>query len=190
MEQGEFAREQRGAGAAAPEGGGDLRKRLIFGREAVSRGEMPRGVLGEGGAALRREDGKLGSDDRRGALVGGDEFEEFIPWKRGCHGWVLWCREVRGLARKEIARAGCSAWAAARPHTVVAPLAAWTRPLVTGDDVELAPGERVPAASLMFLDGLHANALGTWHLLDLLDHLLERELAIAPDVFRPARPPG
>jgi|JI10StandDraft_1071094.scaffolds.fasta_scaffold03614_8 hypothetical protein len=79
-------------------------------------------------------------------------------------------------------------WAAARPHTLVLPLAAWTAPLVTGADIELAPGEQVPARDLMFFDGLHANALGTWHLLDLVDHTLERELAVPADALRLVRP--
>ena len=80
------------------------------------------------------------------------------------------------------------AWAAARPRTVVLPLAAWTRPLVTGAEIELAPGERVPASQLMFLDGLHANLLGTWHLLDEIDHALERDLGVPAAALRLARP--
>jgi hypothetical protein len=80
------------------------------------------------------------------------------------------------------------AWAK-RDHVVVVPLAAWTEPLRSGSTIEIAPGESVPAASLMALDGLHANPLGTWYLLDRLDHFLEAKLPGTPkDAIVFARP--
>lgn len=80
------------------------------------------------------------------------------------------------------------AWAK-RDRVVVVPLAAWTEPLRSGSTIEIAPGENVPAASLMALDGLHANPLGTWYLLDRLDHFLEAKLPGTPkDAIVFARP--
>jgi hypothetical protein len=68
-----------------------------------------------------------------------------------------------------------AAWAQ-RDRVLLVPLAEWTAPLRAGADIELAPGEKVPAASLMSIDGLHANALGTWYLLDRLDRFIEQKL--------------
>ncbi|HEU4612103.1 MAG TPA: hypothetical protein VFS15_08500 [Kofleriaceae bacterium] len=80
------------------------------------------------------------------------------------------------------------AWAK-RDRVVMVPLAAWTEPLRSGATIEIAPGENVPAASLMALDGLHANPLGTWYLLDRLDHFLEAKLPGTPkDALVFARP--
>jgi hypothetical protein len=64
------------------------------------------------------------------------------------------------------------AWSS-RERVLLIPLVEWTDPLRTDADVEIAPGEKVPARSLMALDGLHTNALGTWYLLDRLDHFIE-----------------
>jgi len=78
------------------------------------------------------------------------------------------------------------AWAT-RDRVLLVPLTAWTAPLRSGGTIELRPGERVPAASLMSIDGLHANALGTWYLLDRLDQLIEEKLPGTPKdalVFR------
>ncbi len=72
-----------------------------------------------------------------------------------------------------------AAWAR-RDRVLLVPLAAWTDPLRSGAEIELAPGEKVPAASLMALDGLHANPLGTWYLLDHLDHFIEAKLPGTP----------
>ena len=71
------------------------------------------------------------------------------------------------------------AWAT-RDRVVLVPLTEWTAPLRSGGTVELAPGERVAASTLMAIDGLHANALGTWYLLDRLDHFLEQKLPGTP----------
>jgi hypothetical protein len=60
---------------------------------------------------------------------------------------------------------------------VLVPLAEWTAPLRTGAKVKLPTGETVDAAELMSIDGLHANPLGTWYLLDKLDHFLEGKIA-------------
>jgi hypothetical protein len=46
----------------------------------------------------------------------------------------------------------------------------------------------VPARDLVFIDGLHANDLGLWYLLDRLDHLLTAELGVAPDALVFVRP--
>lgn len=72
-----------------------------------------------------------------------------------------------------------AAWAK-RDRVLVVPLAAWTEPLRSGAEIEIAPGEKVPAASLMSFDGLHANPLGTWYLLDRLDHFIEDKLPGTP----------
>lgn len=80
------------------------------------------------------------------------------------------------------------AWAAARPRTIVLPLAAWTAPLLADGEVELAPGERVSAATLLFLDHLHPNPLGLWYLLTRVDAALEADLAVAPGALVFARP--
>src|SRR5262249_45470061 len=68
-----------------------------------------------------------------------------------------------------------AAWAQ-RERVLLVPLTEWTAPLRTGGDVELAPGEKVAAASLLSIDGLHSNPLGTWYLLDKLDHFIEQKL--------------
>jgi len=80
------------------------------------------------------------------------------------------------------------AWAAARPRTVVLPLGAWTAPLLADAEVELAPGERIAAAQLLFLDHLHPNPLGLWYLLGRVDAALEADLAVSPAALVFARP--
>ena len=80
------------------------------------------------------------------------------------------------------------AWAE-RERVLFVPLAAWSEPLRTNADVEITPGEKVPASSLMALDGLHANPLGTWYLLDKLDRYIEEKLSGTPkDALRFVRP--
>jgi hypothetical protein len=83
-----------------------------------------------------------------------------------------------------------AAWAATRPHVRVIPLAVWSAPLHSDGTVELAPGERVPASSLMALDGLHVNTLGDWYLLTRLVDYIAHELPGTPaDALVFARPP-
>jgi len=81
-----------------------------------------------------------------------------------------------------------------RERVLYVPFAAWAEPLAKGGDIELAPGEKVPAHTLVAPDGLHANALGVWALLDRLDKLIESELPGTPKsalVFvRPATRPA
>lgn len=178
-----FFRDPDGNGAAAVEAALAHRPTLVIALDFLfwfAYADAPAEVR-----AARLERGLALLERLPGTLVVGD-----LPDMRGANPHLLPPTAVPSPEELAVLDRRIAAWAAARPHTVVAPLAAWTRPLVTGEEVELAPGERVPAATLMFLDGLHANALGTWHLLDLLDHLLERELAVAPDVLRPARPPS
>lgn len=67
-----------------------------------------------------------------------------------------------------------------RERVVLVPFAAWAAPLANNEPIEIAPGETVAARSLMAPDGLHANALGTWFLLDKLDHYLETKLPGTP----------
>jgi hypothetical protein len=69
---------------------------------------------------------------------------------------------------------------AKRERVLLVPFAAWAEPLSQGGEVEIAPGERVPAASLVGPDGLHANHLGAWALLDRLDHFIEQALPDTP----------
>jgi hypothetical protein len=88
-------------------------------------------------------------------------------------------------ANKEIV-----AWVGKKDHVVLVPLVQWTEPLRTGAKVKLPTGETVDATELMAVDGLHANPLGTWYVLDKLDHYLEQKIpgAAADDlVFK--RPP-
>jgi hypothetical protein len=87
-------------------------------------------------------------------------------------------------ANKEIAT-----WAK-KDHVVLVPLAEWTSPLRTGANVKLPTGEMVEAAELMALDGLHANPLGTWYVLDKLDHFLEATIpGTSKDALVFKRPP-
>lgn len=72
-----------------------------------------------------------------------------------------------------------STWAR-RDRVLFVPFAEWATPLAAGGSVEITPGERVPASSLVGPDGLHANALGAWALLDRLDHLIETALPDTP----------
>ncbi len=118
-----------------------------------------------------------------GTLAVGD-----LPDMRGAHPRMLTPASVPPADQLDALNQRIRQWAAARPATLVVPLAAWTKPLLTGAAIELSPGETVTARDLMFLDGLHANALGTWYLLDQLDRLLERELAVPADALRPPRP--
>lgn len=78
-------------------------------------------------------------------------------------------------ATLDAANARIRSWAS-RERVVLVPIAEWTAPLRAGGDIEIAPGEKVPATSLMSIDGLHANPLGTWYLLDRLDHFIEQRL--------------
>jgi len=79
---------------------------------------------------------------------------------------------------------------ASRERVLLVPLTEWTEPLRAGTDVVLAGGDKVPAASLMALDGLHANPLGVWYLLDRLDHYIEEKLPGTPkDALVFKRPP-
>ena len=78
---------------------------------------------------------------------------------------------------------------AKKDHVVWVPLAAWTEPLRSGAKVKLPTGETVEAAELMAIDGLHANPLGTWYVLDKLDHFLEARIAgSTPDALVFKRP--
>ncbi|HVV86805.1 MAG TPA: hypothetical protein VHE35_27395 [Kofleriaceae bacterium] len=120
-----------------------------------------------------------------GTLAVGD-----LPDMRTASAHILDPSAVPAPAELAAMNARIRAWAAARPHTVVLPLADWTAPLLTGAELELAPGERVPAGRLMFLDGLHPNALGTWHVLDLVDRALEHDLGVPADALRLTRPAG
>lgn len=82
-----------------------------------------------------------------------------------------------------------AAWATSRARVLHVPFAAWAAPLAQGGDIELAPGERVPARALVAIDGLHANALGVWYLLDRLDRFIEERLPGTPrDALVFARP--
>jgi len=95
---------------------------------------------------------------------------------------------IPSQATLDAANARIREWAK-RDRVLLVPLAEWTEPLRAGADVEIAPGEKRPAASLMALDGLHANPLGTWYLLSRLDHFIEEQLPGTPiDALVFARP--
>ena len=72
-----------------------------------------------------------------------------------------------------------SAWSK-RERVLLIPFASWAEPLAAGGEIELSSGERVPASSLVGPDGLHTNPLGTWAILDRLDHFIERALPGTP----------
>jgi hypothetical protein len=79
---------------------------------------------------------------------------------------------------------------AARERVLLVPLTEWTEPLRAGTEVALAEGETMPAAALMAIDGLHANPLGVWYLLDRLDRYIEDKLPGTPkDALVFKRPP-
>lgn len=82
---------------------------------------------------------------------------------------------IPSQAALDAANARIRSWSA-RDRVLLVPLAEWTAPLRNGDEVTLPGGDRVPAAELMALDGLHANALGTYYVLDKLDHYIETKL--------------
>lgn len=80
---------------------------------------------------------------------------------------------------------------ATRERVLLVPLGEWTEPLRAGAEVMLSTGEKVAARSLMALDGLHANPLGVWYLLDRLDHYIEEKLpGTSRDALRFERPPA
>ncbi len=64
-----------------------------------------------------------------------------------------------------------AAWAG--PGKWVVPFAAWAAPLAKNAPVTMPDGSQVAANKLMAADGLHANPLGTFYVLSLLDHWLE-----------------
>jgi hypothetical protein len=103
-----------------------------------------------------------------------------IPLITTAADWMLPHEQVPTAADLAVFDQAIVAWGTGRERVIEVPLAAWTEPLRAGGDVELSPGEKVPAQSLMSLDGLHANALGTWYVLDRLDHLIETTLPGTP----------
>lgn len=104
-----------------------------------------------------------------------------VPLVTTAADWMLPHEQVPDPAALAAFDAEITAWAKPRPHVLLVPIAAWTEPLRTGGTVELAPGERVDAKILLSLDGLHANSLGTWWLLDRLDHLIEAQVPGTPE---------
>jgi len=71
----------------------------------------------------------------------------------------------------------------ARPCTQIdkaIAFASWAEPLAAGGEIEISPGERVPAQTLVSPDGLHVNSLGAWALLDRLDQWIEQRLPGTP----------
>jgi len=103
--------------------------------------------------------------------------------------WMLPAQNIPSEEALATVNARVAAWAAAdATRTLLVPFAAWTAPLALEQDVTLPDtDERVPARSLVALDGLHANPFGTWYLLALLDRFIEQRLpGTRPDalVFR------
>jgi hypothetical protein len=93
--------------------------------------------------------------------------------------WMLPRAQIPDVQTLATANAQIEAWAK-RERVVFVPFAAWAAPLAANEQVEIAPGEKVAARSLVGPDGLHANALGVWFLLDKLDHYLEAKLRGTP----------
>jgi hypothetical protein len=81
-----------------------------------------------------------------------------------------------------------TAWSK-RERVLLVPFASWAEPLAAGGEIELRDGSKLPASSLVGPDGLHANPLGAWALLDRLDQFIERALpGTAPDALVFVRP--
>lgn len=106
--------------------------------------------------------------------------------------WMLSREAVPAAEDLAALNATIVAWATGRERVVLVPFASWAEPLASGGDVELRDGSKVPASTLVALDGLHANPLGVWALLDRLDHWIETAHPGTPKdalVFkRPATP--
>jgi hypothetical protein len=94
--------------------------------------------------------------------------------------WMLPHEQVPDPDALVALNAKIAAWANGRERVLLVPLVAWTEPLRSGGTVELAPGERIAARELLAQDGLHPNPLGTWYLLDRLDHFIEDKLPGTP----------
>jgi hypothetical protein len=90
--------------------------------------------------------------------------------------WMLPHELVPEPAALALLNEKIAAWASGRQRVLLVPLVEWTEPLRSGGTVELAPGERVAASALLAGDGLHANPLGTWYVLDQLDRWIEGKL--------------
>jgi hypothetical protein len=103
-----------------------------------------------------------------------------VPLVTTAADWMLPKEQVPAAADLAALDQRITAWVTGRERVIAVPLAAWTEPLRSGRPVELTPGELVPAQSLMAVDGLHANALGTWYVLDRLDKLIEAKLPGTP----------
>jgi hypothetical protein len=103
-----------------------------------------------------------------------------IPYITTAAEWMLARDHVPDPAALAAFDDRIAAWAASRDRVLLVPFASWTTPLLGNDDVELAPGEHLPARSLLSIDGLHANPLGTWYLLDKLDRFIESRLPGTP----------
>jgi hypothetical protein len=86
---------------------------------------------------------------------------------------------IPSQAELDAANARIRTWAT-RDRVLLVPLAEWTAPLRNGEEVTLTTGEKMPASDLMAIDGLHANALGTYYVLDKLDHYIEAKLPGTP----------
>ncbi len=105
--------------------------------------------------------------------------------------WMLPRAQVPEAADLATFNATIARWAEGRERVLLVPFASWAAPLAAGAEVEITPGERVAARTLVGPDGLHANALGVWFLLDKLDHWIEGKLPGTPKdarVFK--RPPS
>jgi hypothetical protein len=100
-----------------------------------------------------------------------------VPLITNASDWMLPREAIPTQARLDEANRRIEKWAAkGKGHIVLVPLAQWTAPLRTGAKVTLPTGESVEASELMAVDGLHANPLGTWYVLDKLDHYLEHAI--------------
>ncbi|MDB4963517.1 MAG: hypothetical protein JWP01_3516 [Myxococcales bacterium] len=94
--------------------------------------------------------------------------------------WMLPRSQVPDAPSLAALNAKIVAWTQGKDHVLFVPFASWAEPLAAGGEIEIAPGEKVPATSLVAVDGLHANALGVWTLLDRLDRLIETSLPGTP----------
>ncbi len=135
-------------------------------------------------ASLERGLRELGRVE--GPLAVGD-----LPDMKGASEAMLSKAAVPGADELARMNARVQAWAAERAErdvTAVLPLGAWSARLAAGERVDVGDGLVVDAEALMFVDGLHVNALGLWWMLREVDQVMEREMGAVEAEVRFMRP--
>ena len=102
-----------------------------------------------------------------------------IPDMRRAKTWMLKPAVVPPADHLEALNREIKTWATGRPNVHLAPLAAWGRPLLTGDPVRDGDAT-IAAEDLLSADGLHLNARGVRYLLRQVDRDLEQAFPETP----------